>query len=227
MISFKKALWFLVVTLSWTSVGFSQSTYLEVDSTPYDRQMARVQPTLTAPAGHTFDGISLTLINEWMSQLRAMPYRHSREWPTPSEVQAKGVADCKGKAMVLYDRLQLNGATDVRLVIGKRRATDLLTHAWLEWGTKTGDFILDPTFDWAARGKMQDRSTYIAFYAYEGFHKYQMAKFAFASRRSVRTPTAPAQGAISRPIRSGSKFRSAQPSFDQFPSVRFANRMAF
>src|SRR5437588_11997988 len=102
MIPFKKGLWFLIGALGWTSVGFSQSTYLEVNSTPYDKQMARVQPTLTAPSGYTFDGISLTLVNEWMSQLRAMPYRHSRQWPTPSEVQAMRVADCKGKAMVLY-----------------------------------------------------------------------------------------------------------------------------
>jgi predicted transglutaminase-like cysteine proteinase len=227
MISFKKALWFLIVTLGWTSVGFSQSTYLEVDSTPYDRQMARVQPTLTAPSGYTFDGISLTLVNDWMSQLRAMPYRHSRQWPTPSEVQAMRVADCKGKAVVLYDRLQLNGATNVRLVIGKRRAADLLTHTWLEWGTKTGVYILDPTFDWAVTAKTQDLSTYMPFYAYEGFHKYQMAKLGFASRRYARTPAAPAHGAISRPIRSSSKFHSAQPTFDEWPSMRFANRMAF
>jgi predicted transglutaminase-like cysteine proteinase len=229
MIPFKKALWFLIVVLGWTSVGFSQSTYLEVNSTPYDKQMARVQPTLTAPAGYTFDGISLTLVNEWMSQLRAMPYRHSRQWPTPTEVQATRVADCKGKALVLYDRLQLNGATDVRLVIGKRRATDLLTHAWLEWRTKSESYVLDPTFNWEATAKMQDRSTYIAFYAYEGFHKYQMAAFGFASRRrDTRTPAAPTQGAISRPIRSASKLRPVQPYFDELPiNPRFANRMAF
>src|SRR5437667_98253 len=138
MIPFRKGLWFLIGALGWTSVGFSQSTFVEVDSTPYDKQMARVQPTLTAPSGYLIDGISFALVNDWMMELRAMPYRYSREWQTPSEVEAARVADCKGKALALYDRLQLNGATNVRFVIGKRSMSDSLTHAWLEWATQMG-----------------------------------------------------------------------------------------
>jgi predicted transglutaminase-like cysteine proteinase len=225
----RKRISFLIVAITgFSSVGFAQPALFEVASTPYDKQMARVEPTLTAPSGYTFDRISFTLVNEWISQLRAMPYRYSREWHTPSEVEAARAADCKGKAMVLYDWLQLNGATDVRFVIGKRRATALLTHAWLEWGTKTGVYVLDPTFNWAARAKLQDRSTYIAFYAYKGHHKYQVADSAFVSRRrDTRSPAAPSQGAISRPVRSGSKFRSVQIPFDELPiNPMFANRMA-
>ncbi len=225
----KRSSFTIVAIIGFSSVCFAQPALFEVGSTPYDKQMARVQPTLTASSGYTFDQISLTLVNEWMSELRAMPYRHSRQWPTPSEVQATRVADCKGKAMVLYNRLQLNGATNVRLVIGKRRAADLLTHTWLEWGTKTGVYILDPTFNWSATAKMQDRSDYIAFYAYEGPHKYQATDSAFASiSRYTRSPAAPLQGAISRPVRPGSKLRSAQMPFDELPINRvFASRMAF
>src|SRR5947207_8047064 len=171
MIPFKKGLWFLIGALGWTSVGFSQSTFVEVDSTPYDKQMARVQPTLTAPSGYLIDGISFALVNDWMIELRAMPYRYSREWQTPSEVEAARVADCKGKALALYDRLQLNGVTNVRFVIGKRSMNDYLSPACLVWDTQMGTLLLYPTFNWTATIKLDDRRSYIAFYGYEGAPK--------------------------------------------------------
>ena len=203
MIPFKKALWFFIVLFSWTSVGLAQSTFLEVESTPYDRQMSRVQPTLAAPSGYTLEGISFALVNDWMIELRAMPYRYSREWQTPSEVEAARVADCKGKALALYDRLQLNGAGNVRFVIGKRRASDSLTHAWLEWETEMGTLLLDPTFNWTATIKMSDPRNYIAFYGYEGAHKYQVANSLLVNRAvGTHSPVAPSQGSISRPGRS-------------------------
>ena len=230
MIPFKKALWFLLVLLGWTSVGFSQPTFLEVGSTPYDRQMSRIQPTLTATFGYAVDGISFALVNEWMIELRAMPYRYSREWQTPSEVETARVADCKGKALTLYDRMQLNGATNVRFVIGKRRVNDSLTHAWLEWETEMGTVLLDPTFNWTAAIKVDDRRSYIAFYGYEGAHKYQAANSLLASRTlAIRSPAAPSQGVITRPTRSTSRMRSSPWLFDEGPVDRrfFSNRPAF
>ncbi len=219
MISFKKALWFLIVALGWTSIGFSQSMFLEVDSTPYDKQMARVQPTLTAPSGYMIDEISFALVNEWMIELRAMPYRYSREWQTPTEVEAARMADCKGKALALYDRMQLNGATNVRFVIGKRRVNDSLTHAWLEWETEMGTILLDPTFNWTAAIKMDDRRSYIAFYGYEGAHKYQVANALLVNRTlTIHSPAAPSQGTISRPGRSFSKLRSNPWLLDEEPT---------
>ena len=230
MISFKKALWFLVVVLGSTSVGLAQSTFVEVDSTPYDKQMARVQPTLTAPSGYMFDEISFALVNEWMIELRAMPYRYSREWQTPSEVEAARVADCKGKALVLYDRMQLNGAANVRFVIGKRRASDSLTHAWLEWETEIGIVLLDPTFNWIATIKMSDPRSYVAFYGYEGAHKYQVANSLLVNRAvGTRSPAAPSHGAITRPGRSISRLRSNPWLFDEGPVDPrfFSNRRTF
>jgi hypothetical protein len=230
MIPFKKALWFLIVALGWTSVGFSQSTFLEVDSTPYDKQMARVQPTLTAPSGYMFDGISFALVDEWMIELRAMPYRYSREWRTPSEVEAARAADCKGKALALYDRLQLNGAANVRFVIGKRRASDSLTHAWLEWETEIGTVLLDPTFNWTAAIKMPDPRNYVAFYGYEGAHKYQAGNSLFVNRAvGTHSPAAPSHGAITRPGRSIARLRSNPWFFDEGPVGPrfFSNRPAF
>jgi len=230
MIPFKKPLWLLIVLLGWTSVGFSQSTFFEVDSTPYDKQMARVQPTLTAPSGYIIDGISLTLVNEWMIELRAIHYRYSRVWQTPSEVEAARVADCKGKAVALYDRMQLNGVTNVRLVIGKRRVSDTLTHAWLEWETEMGTVLLDPTFNWTAAIKVDDRRSYIAFYGFEGAHKYQAANSLLVNRSlAIHSPAAPSQGVITRPSRSTWRMRSSPWPFDEGPVDPrfFSNRPAF
>ena len=223
----KKSFCFLIVVIGSTSIGFAQSTFLEVNSTPYDRQMARVQPTLIAPSGYTLDGLSFTLVNEWMIELRAMPYRYSREWRTPSEVEAARGADCKGKALALYDRMQLNGAANVRFVIGKRRANDSLTHAWLEWDTEMGIVLLDPTFNWTAEYKVQDGRNYIPFYGYEGAHKFQATNSLLVNRtHGTRSPAAPSQGVITRPARSTWRARSSPWLFDEGPiSPRsFSNR---
>jgi hypothetical protein len=199
----QKVFWFLIIVSGSTSIGFAQSAFLQVPATPYDRQMARIEPTLTVRSGHATDRLSFALVNQWMIELRAMPYRYSREWRTPSEVEAMRMGDCKGKALTLYDRMELNGARNLRFIIGKRRANDSLTHAWLEWETKIGTVLLDPTFNWTAAMKAGDRRSYIAFYGYEGAHKYRVANSLLASRTpGIRSPAAPSQGAITSPTRS-------------------------
>jgi hypothetical protein len=214
----KKALCFVILVLGSTSFAFGQTTFFEVASTPYDRQMSRIRETFIAPSAYTIDGLSFTLVNEWMIELRGMPYRYSREWRTPAEVGAAKAADCKGKALALYDRMQLNGAANLRLVIGKRRANDSLTHAWLEWDTEIGTVLLDPTFNWTAAFKVQDKRSYIPFYGYEGGHKYQAGNSLWANRAFVtRSPAAPAHGAITRPTRPSSRMRPTSPLFDEGP----------
>ena len=214
----KKALPLFILVFGSTSFALAQTTFFEVVSTPYDRQMSRVESTIVAPIGYSVEGLSFAVVNEWMIELRAMPYRYSHEWQTPSEVDAAKAADCKGKAIALYDRMQLNGATNLRLVIGKRRANDSLTHAWLEWETGFGTFLLDPTFNWTAAIKIQDRRSYIPFYGYEGMHKYQAGNFLLASRSATkRGPAAPAHGVITRPVRVASRSRSSSPLFDEGP----------
>ena len=42
------------------------------------------------------------------------------EWKTPDEVHLGAYADCKGKAVALYNAMHARGAENVRLVIGKR-----------------------------------------------------------------------------------------------------------
>ena len=185
---------------------------------------------LASPPGCTIDRFSVALVNEWMIDLRAMPYRYSREWRTPFEVENAKVGDCKGKALALYDRMLLNGATNVRFVIGKRRANDSLTHAWLEWETGIGTILLDPTFNWTAAMKTADERSYIAFYGYKGAHKYQAVNSLLANRTLAgRSPAAPSHGTTRRPTRSALRARSSPWLFAESPVDPrfFSNRPTF
>jgi len=156
--------------------AFAQSNYITVKSTPYDRQMVRIRPILTEASGHKDQNLSLGLVNNWIGNLRAIPYGFSMEWKTPDEVRTGAYADCKGKAVALYNAMHARGAQNVRLVIGKRQFTSRKTHAWLEWTTANGTYILDPTINWSAfRAERAGRSSYIPLYAYAGTQKFRAA----------------------------------------------------
>jgi hypothetical protein len=156
--------------------AFAQTGYITVKSTPYDRQVTRIRPVLTSGARHADQDLSLALVNNWIGILRAIPYGFSTEWKTPEEVQLGAYADCKGKAVALYNTMRSRGANNVRLVIGKRTSTSRKTHAWLEWTTANGNFILDPTINWSAfRADRAGRSSYIPLYAYAGGEKFRAA----------------------------------------------------
>ncbi|MEY2480842.1 MAG: hypothetical protein QOI04_1769 [Verrucomicrobiota bacterium] len=160
-----------------TASCFAESVFLNVDSTPYDRQMGRIRPVLLSakskPGSHD---LSLALVNHWIEDLRGIPYGFSQEWKTPQEVESGRVADCKGKAVALYKRMEDCGAGKVQLVIGKRTSTSRQTHAWLVWETNNGTFVLDPTINWAAyRTEQVGKHAYIPLYAYSGSRKYRAA----------------------------------------------------
>lgn len=175
--------------------AFGQSTYITVKSTPYDRQMTRIRSVLTSStADHKEQNLSLALVNNWIGNLRAIPYGFSMEWKTPDEVRSSTYADCKGKAVALYNAMHDRGATNIRLVIGKRSWTSRKTHAWLEWATTNGTYILDPTINWSAfRAERAGHSSYIPLYAYAGSEKFRAAQgstglFASSGRRTRTTP---------------------------------------
>ena len=65
--------------------------------TPYDHQMARIQPVLNAPTSLHHSVLPLSLVNQWIGELRAIPYSYSMEWKTPNEIAHAPTADCKGK----------------------------------------------------------------------------------------------------------------------------------
>ena len=152
---------------------FASALLLSVDSTPYDHQMTPIRPVLLSKAAST-QHVSLSLVNEWMSDLRDIPYGYQMEWKTPSQVNTRQPADCKGKAVALYERMQSNGAKNVRLVIGKRAPTSRATHAWLIWETPQGTYLLDPTFNWmACRSEEVANRSYVPYYAFAGNKKYR------------------------------------------------------
>ena len=122
------------------------------------------------------NGVSLNIVNKWMGDLRSIPYGFTAMWKTPAEAQSGAPADCKAKAVALYEKMQANGATNVRLVIGKRTSTSRKTHAWLAWETQNGSYVLDPTFNWTACTAAQaGKRNYQPLYAYAGSKKFRAA----------------------------------------------------
>jgi hypothetical protein len=166
----------LILTLIGLSSVFcfaADSVFLSVNSTPYDRQMARIQPVLFSKNSHK-ENLSLGMVNHWIQDLRGIPYGFSNEWKTPAEVDSAAFADCKGKAVALYEKMSSCGAQNVRLVIGHRTPTSRKTHAWLEWTTESGNYVLDPTINWSAcRSADVGNHSYIPLYAYAGSRKYR------------------------------------------------------
>jgi len=173
-----------VVSLLAASLGLggtsslAQPLFFTVASTPYDRQMSPISPVLNSPAGPAAGRTSLGTLNHWITSLRAIPYRYSPQWKTPAQVDSDIAADCKGKAILLYAILRAKGATHVRFVIGKHHVADLRTHAWLEWDTTRGTYLLDPTFNRTVeRVEEHDPATYVPHFAYNGSRKYRASYY--------------------------------------------------
>lgn len=162
---------------------FAQPVFFAVSATPYDRQMTRIQSVLQRTRATQDGDVSLRLVNHWIENLRAIPYGFSAQWKTPAEVESAVAADCKGKAVALYEKMRLAGANNVRLVIGKRTPSSRSTHAWLEWSTDDGTYVLDPTINWMAyRSDDVGRGRYVPFYAYSGNHKFGAATATLLAR---------------------------------------------
>ena len=158
------------------SSSFADAILFTVKATPYDNQMARIRPVLTAPIHPSSHRVSLNVVNQWMGDLRSIPYGFTMMWKTPAEARSGAPADCKAKAVALYEKMRVNGATNVRLVIGKRTASSRQTHAWLAWDTQDGSYVLDPTFNWTACTALQAGTrNYQPLYAYTGKKKFRAA----------------------------------------------------
>jgi predicted transglutaminase-like cysteine proteinase len=138
--------------------------------------MARIQPVLNAPTSVQHSVPPLSLVNQWISELRAIPYSYSMEWKKPNEIAREPAADCKGKAVALYQRMRENGARNLRLVIGKRTPVSRSTHTWVEWTSASVTFVLDPTINWAAQAVSEiPENSYVPYYAFAGSRKYRAA----------------------------------------------------
>jgi hypothetical protein len=208
-----------------TSVScLGHPAYLTVPATPYDHQMARVHPLL-ATADKAPGSISLLAVNQWMTELHAMPYQYFHQWQTPAEVNLARAADCKGKAVALYAQMRRNGAQHLRIVIGKHYISHSATHAWLEWDRPEGSLMLDPTFnELPIKTTELDPMTYVPLYAYDGARKYRAANADFfapttrvASGYSNHSSVSAATGtSFVRPRLTGVGSRGFSPATSQY-----------
>ncbi len=169
----KKLLLSAVILTISASASFADALMFTVNATPYDKQMARIRPILENTASRG-SNVSMSTVNQWMTDLREIPYGYALFWKTPSETTSGDPADCKAKSVALYERMKAAGATNVRLVIGKRTPMSKMTHAWLAWDTDSGSYVLDPTFDYTAKKaeKVGSRN-YQPLYAYAGSKKFR------------------------------------------------------
>ena len=155
----------------------ADTTYSVVSTTAFDRQMQPTLPLLQTPSGRAAGDTSLATINRWILELRVVPYEYSLDWQTPAQLASAVVTDCKGKSALLYARMRSQGLSQVYFVIGKRRAADLSTHAWVEWRTNRGTYVLDPTFSEVVLPvRALQPATYIPRYAYDGLRKYRVRR---------------------------------------------------
>ncbi len=173
----KRFFLFLLAAIGFSCVScFGENLFLTVKNTPYDKQMSRIRPVLLTESEGGEEEISMGVVNRWIGDLRSIPYGFTRQWKTPEETASGAPADCKAKAVALYQKMQMRGATNVRLVIGKRATTSRSTHAWVEWDTSSGTYVLDPTLLWKAyRGNDIGHRAYIPYYAFEGSRKLRAA----------------------------------------------------
>ena len=173
-----KRFFFVILALIGLSCisAYGDSLLMSVNSTPYDRQMSRIRPILSSGSQDDRTDVSLRMVNHWIGDLRSIPYGFTREWKTPAETQSGSPADCKAKAVALYERMKEHGARNVRLVIGRRTSSSRSTHAWVEWETDGADYVLDPTINWMAyRSNDLGTRSYIPSYAFAGNRKYRAA----------------------------------------------------
>ena len=118
------------------------------------------------------------MVNHWTASCASIPYGFTKEWKTPAETQSGASADCKAKAVALYQTMLEYGASNLRLVIGKRTSTSSGPRTLgLEWDSNAGSYVLDPTINWQAyRTSDLGQRAYIPFYAFAGSRKFRAAR---------------------------------------------------
>ncbi len=171
----KRILFILLILIGLSCVSSqAAAVFVPVKATPYDHQMSRIESVLASSGQAGGAEISIRLVNRWIGDLRSIPYGFTKVWKTPAETETGEPADCKAKAVALYQRMKRYGAKDVRLVIGKRSSTSRSTHAWVEWQTAGENYILDPTINWMAyRSGDLDSNAYLPYFAFAGTNKYR------------------------------------------------------
>lgn len=153
-----------------------------VSVTPYDAQLHRVHRYLNTKAATRSSKLSLTQVNEWMDQLRDVPYEFSASWKTPDELRSSAKGDCKAKSISLFYLMKASGAKNLLLVIGREKYSRPESHAWLIWQVGGNHYLLDPTHNSkAVQMQAFDPDRYIPHFAYSAKKKFRPGIVAPAS----------------------------------------------
>jgi hypothetical protein len=110
--------------------------------TPYDPYLGPVWTVLKSLSGKASPDQAAQLVR----QGHAFRYNYNSAQPylpqTPEQTAASKSGDCKAKSLWVASKLNDRG---VRFVIGKAKAGQSISHAWLIWNGPDGWMILDAT----------------------------------------------------------------------------------
>jgi hypothetical protein len=142
-----KSILLLIVVLLTTELSARAQDSLgrPASGTPYDRYLGPVRSVLARGGGPA------SSVDEVRAELRTA--RRFRYYFNPAEpyipqapevTEAKKQGDCKAKSLWLATKMNTRG---VRYVVGKAKAGDRLSHAWLLWSNGGVLIFLDPTME--------------------------------------------------------------------------------
>lgn len=110
--------------------------------TPYDAYLGPVWAVLRSLSGKADPATAAQLVREG----HAFRYSYNSAQPylpqTPEQTEASKSGDCKAKSLWVASKLNDRA---VRFVIGKAKAGQSMSHAWLIWNGPEGWTILDAT----------------------------------------------------------------------------------
>jgi len=138
--------------------------------TPYDQYLGPMWSVFSHLSGKA----DPATVEQLVRQGRAFRYSYNKAQPfvpqTPGETEATKSGDCKAKSLWLADKMNDRG---VRFVIGKAKAGQSISHAWLIWNGPSGWMILDATmYSTPLSPERISRSQFVPLYSYATSGKY-------------------------------------------------------
>ena len=137
----------LIVVVAGLLAGGLRAAELDLGSatsrTPYDSYLAPMWQVFRQLGGAEPDRAA---VEQLIRESRGFRYAYRKGQPyvpqTPEQTEATKCGDCKAKSLWLAAKMK---SRKVRFVIGKAKAGDAASHAWLMWDGPEGWLILDAT----------------------------------------------------------------------------------
>ena len=168
----------LVVLLGlWMWCAASARAQLDLGApasrTPYDQYLGPMWSVLSQLNGKA----DMATVEQLVRQGRGFRYGYNKAQPyvpqSPSETESTKSGDCKAKSLWLADKMNDRA---VRYVIGKAKAGQSMSHAWLIWNGPEGWLILDATlYSRPLSPERISRTQFVPIYSYAPSGKYAHA----------------------------------------------------